>query len=122
MTPAPQATPTASPSSSGNGSGAEITLLQEHSYTDHVRVDAIIGVTLERAVDCAVDARGLSCPVPLLKCKRALGTLKSGQVVALITTDPRSVRDFQAFATQTGHVILQQAEQAPVFIHYVAKR
>jgi len=67
------------------------------------------------AFDREVDARGLNCPLPILRTKKALNDMKSGQVLRILATDPASLRDFQAFAKQTGHELLQHAEQDGVF-------
>ena len=58
--------------------------------------------------DIEVDARGLNCPLPILRAKKALASMQSGQVLHVLTTDPGSVRDFQAFAKQTGNELLEQ--------------
>jgi len=60
--------------------------------------------------DREVDARGLSCPLPILRTKKALAQMSSGEVVRVLATDPGSARDFQAFARQTGNTLLQQNE------------
>lgn len=57
-----------------------------------------------------LDARGLNCPLPILKAKKAITALESGQVLKIIATDPGSVKDFEAFAKQTGHELLESAE------------
>jgi tRNA 2-thiouridine synthesizing protein A len=72
--------------------------------------------------DKEIDTRGLNCPLPILKAKKALGELGSGQVLRVLATDPGSVRDFQAFARQTGHELLQQAELGGEFIHLLKHR
>lgn len=59
-----------------------------------------------------VDARGLNCPLPILRAKKALAELTSGELLRVIATDPGSVRDFQAFCRQTGHALVQQTESA----------
>ena len=64
----------------------------------------------EIAFDGAVDARGLNCPLPILKAKKALSTIQSGQVLKVMSTDPGSKRDFEAFARQTGNVLVGQFE------------
>ena len=69
-----------------------------------------------------VDTRGLNCPLPILKAKKALADLGSGEVLKVIATDPGSVRDFQAFARQTGHELLQQSSAGGEFIHYLKRR
>ena len=58
--------------------------------------------------DRELDARGLNCPLPILKAKKALADMHSGQILKVIATDAGSVRDFQAFAKQTGNVLLEQ--------------
>ncbi len=58
--------------------------------------------------DKELDARGLNCPLPILKAKKALADMLSGQTLKVISTDAGSVRDFQAFAKQTGNVLMQQ--------------
>lgn len=57
-----------------------------------------------------LDARGLNCPLPILKAKKAINALESGQVLKIIATDPGSVKDFEAFAKQTGNELLESAE------------
>jgi len=58
--------------------------------------------------DKELDARGLNCPLPILKAKKALADMLSGQTLCVISTDAGSVRDFQAFAKQTGNDLLEQ--------------
>ena len=58
--------------------------------------------------DKELDARGLNCPLPILKAKKALAEMHSGQTLCVISTDAGSVRDFQAFAKQTGNELLEQ--------------
>lgn len=58
--------------------------------------------------DKELDARGLNCPLPILKAKKALADMASGQVLRVVATDAGSVRDFQAFAKQTGNELLEQ--------------
>lgn len=59
--------------------------------------------------DRELDARGLNCPLPILRTKKALNEMAAGQVLAVVATDPGSVRDFQAFARQTGHELLDSS-------------
>lgn len=68
-------------------------------------------------IDKELDVRGLNCPMPILKTKKALGELAAGQVLRVVATDPGSVRDFQAFAKQTGHALLEQTTQGDEFVH-----
>lgn len=60
--------------------------------------------------DREVDARGLSCPLPILRTKKALADIKTGQILRILTTDPGSVRDFEAFAQQTGNTLLSSTQ------------
>lgn len=55
-----------------------------------------------------LDARGLNCPLPILKAKKALADMTTGQMLRVISTDAGSVRDFQAFAKQTGNELVEQ--------------
>jgi len=79
---------------------------------------------MERTVnaDREVDARGLNCPLPVLRTKKALNEMTSGQVLRILATDPASVRDFQAFARQTGNELLQHAEQEGVFTFLLKRK
>ncbi len=69
-----------------------------------------------------VDARGLNCPLPILKAKKALSELTSGQLLRVLSTDPGSVRDFQAFAKQTGNELVEQQSTADEFVHVLRRR
>ena len=69
-----------------------------------------------------LDARGLSCPLPILKTKKALNELASGEVLKIVATDPGSMRDFQAFAKQTGNQLLAQHTVEREFVHYLKRR
>ncbi len=60
--------------------------------------------------DKELDARGLNCPLPILRAKKALSELSSGQTLRIIATDPGSVKDFQAFAKQTGNTLMESGE------------
>ena len=72
--------------------------------------------------DLELDARGLNCPLPILKAKKALAGMASGQVLKVICTDAGSVRDFQAFAKQTGNELLQQDMTGPDFVTWLKRR
>ncbi len=72
--------------------------------------------------DQDLDARGLSCPLPILRTKKALSALQSGQVLRIIATDPGSVKDFAAFCKQTGHELLSQAEANKEFTFFMKKK
>ena len=69
-----------------------------------------------------VDARGLNCPLPILKAKKALSELHSGDVLRVLSTDPASMRDFQAFARQTGNELLDQQQTGGDFTHLLRRR
>jgi TusA-related sulfurtransferase len=69
-----------------------------------------------------IDTRGLNCPLPILKAKKALADLSSGQVLKVLATDPGSVRDFQAFARQTGNELIDQTSAAGEFTHLLRRR
>ena len=69
-----------------------------------------------------LDTRGLNCPLPILKAKKALGELTSGQLLKVISTDAGSVRDFQAFAKQTGNELIEQQTAGSDFIHILKLR
>jgi tRNA 2-thiouridine synthesizing protein A len=72
--------------------------------------------------DKELDARGLNCPLPILRAKKALGELTSGQVLRIIATDPGSVKDFAAFAKQTGNELLSSAEVNKEFEFYIKRK
>lgn len=71
--------------------------------------------------DLTLDAKGLNCPLPILKTKKALKDLEIGQVLEILTTDPGSVPDFNAFCRQTGHELLLTEEAATNFRFLVKK-
>ena len=72
-------------------------------------------------IDKEIDTSGLNCPLPILKAKKALTDLHSGQTLKVIATDPGSWRDFEAFARQTGNELVSQEKTEANFI-YVLKR
>ena len=72
-------------------------------------------------VDEQLDTSGLTCPLPLLKAKQALNKLDTGNVLHVICTDQGSVRDFQVFASQSGHELLNQTEENGVYSHWLKK-
>lgn len=69
-----------------------------------------------------LDARGLHCPLPILKTKKALADMLSGEVLRVLATDSGSVRDFQAFAKQTGNDLLEQCEENKEFIFFMKRK
>ncbi|CAM5410633.1 sulfurtransferase TusA family protein [Eoetvoesiella caeni] len=72
--------------------------------------------------DLEIDASGLKCPLPILRAKKALAQLQSGQVLKVITTDAHAVRDFQAFAKQTGNVLQAQHQAGASAVHFLVRR
>ena len=73
-------------------------------------------------IDKELDTRGLNCPLPILKAKKALNELASGQLLKVVSTDAGSVRDFQAFARQTGNDLVEQQTLGTDFIHVLRRR
>jgi tRNA 2-thiouridine synthesizing protein A len=69
-----------------------------------------------------LDTRGLNCPLPILKAKKALSELSTGQLLKVVATDAGSVRDFQAFARQTGHDLIDQQTVGSEFVHVLRRR
>jgi tRNA 2-thiouridine synthesizing protein A len=76
----------------------------------------------EQTVDREVDARGLNCPLPILRAKKALNDLQSGQLLKVIATDPSSKRDFEAFARQTGHRLVRVDEAGREWSFFLQRR
>ena len=72
--------------------------------------------------DKELDARGLNCPLPILRAKKSLTEMQSGQVLRILATDPGSVKDFQAFAKQTGNELVEQTEAGQDFVHVLRRR
>lgn len=72
--------------------------------------------------DRELDTRGLNCPLPILKAKKALSELQSGETLRVVSTDPGSVRDFAAFAKQTGNELVEQSTEGDDFIHVLRRR
>ena len=72
--------------------------------------------------DREVDARGLACPLPILRAKKALADMQSGEILKIVCTDRGSIRDFQAFAKQTGNELLRQLTAEPEYVHFLRRR
>ena len=72
--------------------------------------------------DREVDARGLNCPLPILRTKKALNDMQSGQLIRIVATDPASVRDFEAFARQTGNALIEHGESDGTFWFLMRRR
>ena len=73
-------------------------------------------------IDKEIDTRGLNCPLPILKAKKALADMQSGQLLKVLATDAGSVRDFQAFAKQTGNELIEQQTVGTEFVHIMRRR
>ena len=71
--------------------------------------------------DQELDARGLNCPLPILRAKKTLNVMNSGEILKIMATDPGSVKDFEAFATQTGNELLDSSEVDGEF-HFLMKK
>ena len=72
--------------------------------------------------DKELDARGLNCPLPILRTKKALTDMASGQVLKVMATDPGSVKDFQAFSRQTGNTLLASENANSEFVFFMKKK
>lgn len=72
-------------------------------------------------IDREINARGLNCPLPLMKAKKAIGEMQSGQVLKVIATDSGSLRDFLAFANESGHEMLEQQNVGKEYIHVMRR-
>lgn len=73
-------------------------------------------------VDKELDARGLSCPLPILRTKKSLQDMASGQVLKIVCTDPGSVKDMEAFTNQTGNQLLSHTQENGEYIFLMKKR
>ena len=73
-------------------------------------------------IDQEIDTRGMNCPLPILKAKKALAGMESGQLLKVVATDTGSIRDFQAFAKQTGNELVHQDTVGSEFIHVLRRR
>ena len=72
--------------------------------------------------DKEIDTRGLNCPLPILRAKKALSGVQPGQVLKIIATDPGSVKDFETFSKQTGHALLSQTVANGEFTFFMRKK
>jgi len=72
--------------------------------------------------DKELDASGLNCPLPILRAKKTLNEMESGQVLRIIATDPGSVKDFDSFAKQTGHELLESTEEGGKYMFLMKKK
>lgn len=72
--------------------------------------------------DKELDARGLNCPLPILRAKKSLAEMQPGQVLKIVSTDPGSVKDFAAFAKQTGNELLSSSENNKEFEFFMKRK
>lgn len=72
--------------------------------------------------DKELDARGLSCPLPIVKTKKSLNDMTSGQVLKVVSTDSGSIKDMQAFANQTGNPLLETSEEGGAYVFFLRKK
>jgi len=72
--------------------------------------------------DKELDARGLNCPLPILRTKKSLNDMVSGQILRVVSTDPGSVKDFQAFSRQTGNELLSAETATNEFVFFMKKK
>ena len=72
--------------------------------------------------DHVLDAKGLNCPLPILKAKKALKEVPAGGTLEILATDPGAVADFQAFARQTGNELVEQKAEGADFLHVIRRR
>jgi len=73
-------------------------------------------------IDKEIDTRGLNCPLPILKAKKALADMQSGQLLKVVATDAGSLRDFQAFSKQTGNALVEQQTVGEEYVHVLRRR
>ncbi len=74
---------------------------------------------MEQTIDHVLDAKGLNCPLPILKAKKALNQVPSGGILQVLSTDPGSVADFEAFCRQTGNDLLESKTQGDAFVFLI---
>lgn len=72
--------------------------------------------------DRDLDVKGLNCPLPILRTKKALAEMESGKILRVLATDPGSLKDFPAFAKQTGNELLEQETVGAEYIHVLRRR
>jgi TusA-related sulfurtransferase len=86
------------------------------------RLSLVRSLSMEIQIHKEVDARGLLCPLPILRAKKALADMQTGQILKVLATDPGSQRDFAAFAKQTGNEIVESTSQDKVFTFLMKRR
>ena len=75
-----------------------------------------------RSFDRELDARGLNCPLPILRTKKALNEMQTGKVLKVLATDPAAVKDFQAFSRQTGNALIEHSEADGTYWFYLQRK
>jgi tRNA 2-thiouridine synthesizing protein A len=85
-------------------------------------MNADLNALSTRPVDKEVDARGLNCPLPILRTKKALNEMASGEILRVVSTDPASQRDFQAFSRQTGNALIDQSINDGTFTYLLRRK
>lgn len=68
-----------------------------------------------------LDASGLNCPLPILRCKKAMNGMETSEVIKIVATDPGAVKDFEAYCKQTGHELISSGEEAGKFVFFIKK-
>ena len=79
-------------------------------------------MSIDQPVDKEIDTSGLNCPLPILRTKKALADMSSGQLLKVLATDPGAVRDFEAFAKQTGNEMLEQSQTGETYVFLMKRR
>ena len=104
----------------------ELCHTQDHPHAVWKRYNMLFSISGHRNqlmdFNKEIDTRGLNCPLPILRAKKALAELESGQVLKVVATDPGSTRDFAAFSKQTGHGLLESSEANREFFFYLKKK
>ncbi|MDH4224321.1 MAG: sulfurtransferase TusA family protein [Deltaproteobacteria bacterium] len=72
--------------------------------------------------DLELDCRGMNCPLPILKTKKAIDTLKTGQILKMIATDPGSINDMNAWTNSTGNALVESEQSGKEFVFYIRKK
>lgn len=68
-----------------------------------------------------LDASGLNCPLPILRCKKAMNGMETSEVIKIVATDPGAVKDFEAYCKQTGHELMSSGEESGKFVFFIKK-
>ena len=94
-----------------------------YSLVDKILPETLLGESKKMANhDQELDASGLNCPLPILRAKKTLNGMESGQILQVTATDPGSVKDFDAFAKQTGNELLETSEEGGKYLFLLKKK